>query len=478
MVAPSRLDKLSVGDVTKVGSEEYSINSLLGQGSSGKAWLVSPRDGPEDDEFVLKVTTAKTSDHATQEANVFEVKTLEHLTENLSESQKDLGRVPLYQGHSISDAAKGTKCVACVMTLMEGKQLDKWLYGCEEQDRKSIELDTLINGRLPGGKLSTMRLHDATSVAISILTQLSPVLSTLHSSAYHRDISNHNILLCDVSRNPPVVKVSLIDFGLAVNIKKWVGGSWKTSMISGDARYWPPACWKSIANGFDSLEKRHIRQYKERLDHFSMGVLALEVLFALWNGRDDDGSSEELEPVHKAWCSVWKLLMESWRTLYYKPDASIGSKRQVCEKTANQLERNLQELRTALQNFSENFPYHSAAAFFNVCADLLDERGTLSWTDVLSDLQEGRSRFSSELTSYSSEVGEYHCFPSPPSPARNRNMRCTSDLTNASDARSRFSSELSMYSQITEREPTTPTCSLMPRGKRSCGNSQAACVVQ
>merc|ERR1719301_147537 len=88
----------------------------------------------------------------------------------------------------------------------------------------------------------------------------------------------------------PAVEVSLVDFGLAVKTRAWESGSWKTTNVSGDARYWTPGAWMNVAFGSKYLEDHRnqgfARQYKERLDHFSMGVLALEVFFALWDGRN------------------------------------------------------------------------------------------------------------------------------------------------------------------------------------------------
>jgi hypothetical protein len=388
--APPDSKFLSEGEVTKVGGKEYVIISQLGQGAFGKVWLVRQQNsGAGENEFALKVTTSKEGDTNAQKGAVFEMQVLQHLTAHLSKDLKDAGRVPSYIGHHVSHQGKSS--VACVMSRLYGGPLDVWLYGVDEEVHKTINPEFLISGPLVGGKMATMRLSGACNVALSVLAQLAPVLHTLQSFAFHRDISNHNILVRDVIKDPVVAKIdiSLIDFGLATSTRTWYD-DWRTSNICGDPRYWTPGAWLNLAFGWKYLSTHPntglVRQYKERLDHFSMGILGLEMFFALWNGIDDSGAGRQLEPVQMAWSNYWRLALETFQDFHRLEISMLRKKLTQCQ-TVNTLERKLQVLRTALLSFAQKVPNHACATLFTVCSDLLDEWGQMSWTALQHHVQ-------------------------------------------------------------------------------------------
>lgn len=377
---------LTAGDTYLVQGKEYLLNSKLGQGAFGKVWLVSQQSQGSSsvkNEYALKVIKAREGENSRREDAVFEVQVLQHLTASLSQDAKSKHRVPLYVGHCFSQA-----CVSCVMTRLPGKPFDQWLYGVDENAHKTIDPDVLMNGSLPEGKFRSMSLVSACSAATTIIASLSPVLGTLQSFAFHRDISSHNILVhhrCHDPKQGPTIDVSLIDFGLATSSRKW-GECWKTKNICGDPRYWTPAAWMNLTFGPKYLETHpnqgFVRQYKERLDHFSIGIFALEAFFALWHGRDDSGVGHQIEPVRMAWCSYWKLAIQTFQN-FHGMELSTLRRRITSDQTINHLDHKLKLLQNALEIFAKNVPNHACTLLFTLCADFLAKQGTLSWADVV-----------------------------------------------------------------------------------------------
>eukprot|EP00746_Dinoflagellata_sp_MGD_P041029 gnl/MRDRNA2_/MRDRNA2_19909_c0_seq1.p1 gnl/MRDRNA2_/MRDRNA2_19909_c0~~gnl/MRDRNA2_/MRDRNA2_19909_c0_seq1.p1 ORF type:complete len:640 (+),score=114.12 gnl/MRDRNA2_/MRDRNA2_19909_c0_seq1:76-1995(+) len=400
MVASPGLAALVVGDVAFVGGEEYQITKKVGQGAFGKVWSVQQTSVSQaPNELALKVMSFMESDAAAQEAAEFEVDVVKYLEANLSASVKNARRVPSYVGHDVSAGISGKKSVAYVMTLLQGGPLDKWLYGLDEADFVNIDPRTVLYGPLSTGRLGTMSFLDASRTAKMILTSLSPIFATLQQFAFHRDISNHNILICDVSQD-----VSLIDFGLATSTDTW-NKRWKTSNIAGDPRYWTPSAWLIFASDAQSLEtdpnQGLLRQYKERVDHFSMGILTLEVFFALGKVNGDHTLDDlALRPVQMAWYSYWQFVIELYQECHksrksgniskMRMEMAIRKSGAVRPAKVDQLLQRLQVLGKSLKHFSLSVPEHAAASLLYVCADLIDERGTLSWTEVAHVLASGK----------------------------------------------------------------------------------------
>ena len=81
---------------------------------------------------------------------------------------------------------------------------------------------------------------------------------------------------------------SLLDFELAVRAPSWTSDD-KTGNTCGDPRNCSPAAWMLIAYGLRHLEALpdagFLRQYEQRIDHFPLGVLVLEVLCIVERAR-------------------------------------------------------------------------------------------------------------------------------------------------------------------------------------------------
>ena len=151
--------------------------------------------------------------------------------------------------------------------------------------------------------------HETFTVRVPPLPRLfcrwAPVFTALTGIAYHCDISAHSFLV----RGAAVAEeFSLLDFGLAVRAPSWTS-DYKTGNTCGDPRNCSPAAWMLMVYGLRHLEALPdaslLRQYEQRIDHFSFGVMELEVLFALWNGpeEEDVGGPQDtrVQALTRAW---------------------------------------------------------------------------------------------------------------------------------------------------------------------------------
>merc|ERR1712043_9109 len=74
--------------------------------------------------------------------------------------------------------------------------------------------------------------------------------------------------------------------------------------------------------GFHHVEnhpnRSFMRQYVERIDHFSMGVLGLETLFALWDveHRFEEERAPGMLEARVAWCSFWRATVELFQMFH------------------------------------------------------------------------------------------------------------------------------------------------------------------
>lgn len=351
------------GSMLMIQGQRYELTKELGSGAYGSVWQGKDEKCVEVAIKVMKNTPA----------NLYEAEVLEQLTKKFPETDEAAQHFSRYIGHT-----KSSKHVHLAMAKVTGILLDEWLYGCNEKVHKTIDPDILINGPLPKSKCRTMSSPEACSVAACILKQLCPVLSQLQSIVFHRDISNHNIMVS--STQSPIVDVSLIDFGLAISSLTW-SRSWKSHNVAGDPRYWTPAAWMKLLSPNGTYLATHpnqgfLRQYQQRLDHFSLGILVLEVYFSLCN----DGNNDVL----LAWKSYWKLALEMFQDAHKLKETELT--RKIVQNSAiPKLEQKLQTLRNTLRKTSRT--QHAAASLFAVCADLIDEWGSLSWTQVAASLE-------------------------------------------------------------------------------------------
>lgn len=269
-------------------------------------WEVREQVGgvAKPDGAVLALKSSESADEGSLHTTLLEARILKQLAGALGADTKAAAGVPEYIMHDVrasshAGAAMNQKVkVRIVMSKIEGQTLDKWLFGLGVNEMKTISPTTLLYGPHPSGRFATCDLDGASKSVSALLAKMAPVFEALSKIAYHRDVAAHNFLVREAWPNseklgklacsdclPQDLEFTMIDFGLAVRAETW-RTEWQTHDIAGDPRYWTPAALMALAYGNKHLTQHpdasFRRQYEERIDHFALGLLALEVLFALW----------------------------------------------------------------------------------------------------------------------------------------------------------------------------------------------------
>jgi len=351
------------------------------------------------------------------EACLLEAEVLQQLAGALPVESVD--RVPRYVVHGVTNAAASmtplvkppgavaspvsAECkshVLLAMSKLEGQPLDRWLYGVDEHRLKTLPVATLLDGPLPGGRLASSDHSEASVSAAALLLQMAPVFGALSEIAYHRDVSAHNFLV-RAAEGPEPMQFAILDFGLAVRARVW-RQEWQTRNIAGDPRYFPPAAWMLLTYGHKYLEAHPDqglrRQYRCRIDHYALGVLSLEVFFALWQGpgcpegaesedgaataaRAEDPEVAALLKVRTAWREYWTHVMGFFQT-FHAQGARKMRESLARSQALSQLVEKLRALCLALKSAAAQAPQSPAAPVLQAAAGLLDWHSALSWQEL------------------------------------------------------------------------------------------------
>lgn len=380
--------------LTDIGGAFFRLGGVIGRGAFGvvrKAIEVQGR-GAEALERTAAVKFMTTKTEQAFDTATFEAELLKLLSEGLGAAAEEM--VPRYFAHdAVRDGPGGM--VRLAMSFVHGEVLDRWIYGISDAQHKGVDVGQLVYGRLPGGRQRTVPLHAASNFARVLLAQMAKVLAVLEPIAYHRDISSHNVLVdfgpCngkdDCGYGTP--NFALIDFGLAVRSSSWPR-EWNSSNLAGDPRYWTPPAWMAFAFGFHYVERHenqgHVRQYLGRMDHYSVGVLGMEMLFALWDAemQTSEASAPWLQETREAWCSFWEDSVRRFQMFHLQgplPTREHMTKSVPMDGCAISVDL-LAQVRLMLRSAAVEPANAQLASVLCVLADLLDEHGRLSWTQV------------------------------------------------------------------------------------------------
>jgi len=139
--------------------------------------------------------------------------------------------------------------------------------------------------------------------------------------------------------------------------------------------------------------KSFLEQYKHRLDHYSFGVLVLEVFFALWRGPEAEakgglaaGEVNALARTRAAWRIFWAEAMALFQ-LYHRQGPVVARQSMAHSQATSRFAQKLHGLCTALRQALEQQPRSVFARVFRAAADLIDPCGSRSWHDLLRDVQ-------------------------------------------------------------------------------------------
>jgi len=268
------------------------------------------------------------------------------------------------------------------MEKVDGEAVDAWLYGVKDAEFKTCDVARFEDHSRPfHGKHRTSQFPQAVLNVTEFFNQVSPTFAGLGGICLHRDISAHNILVDD---RDGILKFTVIDFGLAVDSKKWRQG-WRTEGVGGDARYWSPAHWQMIAYGPKYVEASggNAALYSTRLDHYAIGILGLEMLMGLTEHRDAQ-SWPGLAELRRAWGAYWRAVMTIFQKMW--SPGGFGTLRETVKQQRFDclLQHLLADVQRALQAMAHSVKAHRpVSALLLVLRDLTMPEG-MSWTEVHS----------------------------------------------------------------------------------------------
>jgi len=387
--------RATVEDEVEFGNRRFKLFGVIGRGAFGvvRKAIESTSSRTEGLQHVARPAAVKFMTTKTAQAfetAIFEAELLRLLTEGLGATSNS--RVPQYFGHDAARDGPGG-LVRLAMSYIPGVVLDQWVYGISDAQHKRVDVGQLVSGRLPGGRQRSMGLTAACDFARALLAQLASVMVVLEPIAYHRDISSHNVLV-DTSGDPHdratgSPSFALIDFGLAVGSGTWPD-EWNNSNLAGDPRYWTPAAWMAFAFGFHFVEghenQGHVRQYLHRIDHYSVGVLGLEILFALWDegSYSLEGSAPGLMEVREAWCAFWEAAVRLFQMFHVQgPLATREHLTSMQESGMAFMTRLLARVRETLRSAAAETANLTQSGLLRTLADLIDEQGTGQWESIV-----------------------------------------------------------------------------------------------
>jgi len=116
-----------------------------------------------------------------------------------------------------------------------------------------------------------------------------------------------------------------VDFGLAVDAKRWRAGDPGAGQLGGDGRYWPASSWFVFCHGTRALAKDALlrAEYRTSLDAHSLGLTALRCFVEMLPGSGTPKPVEEaLQKLCDAWHRYWHDARKLWQPIF---DAFRGS---------------------------------------------------------------------------------------------------------------------------------------------------------
>jgi hypothetical protein len=139
------------------------------------------------------------------------------------------------------------------------------------------------------------------------------------------------------------------------------------------------------------------RQYEERIDHYSFGVLVLEVFFALWEGPGaevaaDVDTMRGLTEARAAWRAYWSDAYDFFQQFHSEGGKGVLALRErlVRSQDLTHFVSKLRILCSALRSAASLCKNKTALApLLWIAADFLDGGGSIFWSQVSVLLEDG-----------------------------------------------------------------------------------------
>lgn len=283
-----------------------SLGNLLASGAFGHVFEATDSNGSE---FVLKRVQARSKqDGMNVQSEIAILGSFAELNIN----------VPKIIDYMLDE---NNSCYLILMTREPGISLDEFM------------------------QCSIFSFADRLAIAELVLDSLAPTCKVLETLCCHRDLNSHNIL---IAIDPlGTTRLTIVDFGFAIEANAWWHYRWRDSPVAGDARYWPCCAWSMLISGWRNLKGED--QYKEKLDMHSFAITLLEVVF-----RDLElVPSLEIENLRMAFDKYWKEACQ-FSDIFVnccRADGDMDSTRKLLSNldVVGKTRENLQSMKNALK---------------------------------------------------------------------------------------------------------------------------------
>jgi serine/threonine protein kinase len=348
---PSRTIKRRV----QLAGRSYTVEKELGKGSFGSVWYVVDEQSRH---FALKEIACKSEQQARGAMNEFV------LMQMVSQGGGYVN-CPQCYAYDCVRTNPHTWTVLCVMECVRGAPLD-------------IAAVPLRN-RIPQ--------EGACALAGACFEQLAPTFCRVARTAVHRDVNAHNVLLDIKGDDISTAQFTLIDFGLAVDIREWQRSKWRELGVSGDARYWPASAWLMLYNELmQPGREAAVANYVHMSDIFAYALTVVQLLVEVMDRRCN--LAKIFGP---AWQAYWTSATKHWERVHATftiedPRASRMAWIKLKEdysraKVHNQTQATVRELQRALHLAAYEEPVYTN--LFMTLARMLDA-SPISWDEVIA----------------------------------------------------------------------------------------------
>lgn len=389
-------DKYTAGTEAVIGPFRFRCTAVLGKGSFSEVWAGEVVEGPcQGAGVALKDLSCNTKSDLEQA--LFEVSLLERFKDLATPQPGQVVpamRIPRYFSHRIDRRGSGWR-VRMAMERVPGESLDSWLKRPP-----------------PPGQDGPSSVRRGCALAISLIRQLGPTLEKVSHHAWHRDINSHNVLVSDAVDGGKLLTCSdvdetsrrasfwLIDFGLAVDSRKW-DKNWPTADVAGDCRYWPPSSFfMSFCGPEDTAAKKEFcSQYKTKLDITGLGLTALEMLcstaLASRQSWGQDGLRGSWQRMLDGW-EKYRADVTRWHTMIFQVFVSGGDITPLYqqlgqEQVVDRVVAHIAEVRVLLRACVQRAEDPAIQRLLTVIAEMLDENSNLTMREVLEALDPSES---------------------------------------------------------------------------------------
>lgn len=298
------LQPLGPGVAVRLGERHFRVTQPLGKGSFGVVWAAEDKCGRV---VALKEIPCK--------------------------SESELGKVMAeggileQAGQDVASAGLSSDCIpALVSTEVERTSQQEWRVRLAMSLVPGISLESFLEARRKEAKTRgpwsveevRIRFGEACMCAGELLKQLAPIVDAFSASVYHRDITPRNIQIQEQDGRIGN-QFGLVDFGLAVDAKRWRAGERGAGDLGGDGRYWPASSWFVFCHGTQALlqDSCLLAEYRTGLDAHSLGLTALRCLVEMLPGSGAPGQVDDaLQNLRAAWQRYWHDARKLWQPIF------------------------------------------------------------------------------------------------------------------------------------------------------------------